>query len=293
MAIFILTQVKITLQERGSVSVLGSEMDGLDAAVIPCSARRSRTGRDRLPFLFLRVESSPSAASFQDVARTIHYGVEVEVGHSMYSERHARYAVGDDLVLLRVADPCHAEVGHRKYHRTPLATLLHNAHFVRGICHRLDLAVLEQAHIFKPVGLFDVSDGLLDSPSRHVALHHLPEGIARGALREGRQQHHRLLPEPLDDDHVQQSVRDVWKAHRHDAELDGDTSLSAVVVELDDFPVPHRMINVSLRTFFAPSSAMASCRFSSSPFAESIRLSLSSTFLGWLCPSAPVRWTRA
>ena len=82
-------------------------------------------------------------------------------------------------------------------------------------------------------------DGLLDSPSRHVALHHLPEGIARGALREGRQQHHRLLPEPLDDDHVQQSVRDVWKAHRHDAVLDGDTPLSAVVVELDDFPVPH------------------------------------------------------
>ena len=189
--------------------------------------------------LFLRVESSPSADSFQDVARSIHYGVEEEVGHSMYSERHARYAVGDDLALLRVADPCHAEVGHRKCHRTPLATLLHNAHFVRGICHRLDLAVLEQAHIFKPVGLFDVSDGLLDSPSRHVALHHLPEGIARGALREGRQQHHRLLPEPLDDDHVQQSVRDVWKAHRHDAVLDGDTPLSAVVVELDDFPVPH------------------------------------------------------
>ena len=100
--------------------------------------------------LFLRVESSPSAASFQDVARSIHYGVEVEVGHSMYSERHARYAVGDDLVLLRVADLCHAEVGHRKCHRTPLATLLHNAHFVRGICHRLDLVVLEQAHAFKP-----------------------------------------------------------------------------------------------------------------------------------------------
>ena len=36
-----------------------------------------------------------------------------------------------------------------------------------------------------------------------------------------------------------QSVRDVWKAHRHDAVLDGDTSLSAVVVELDDFPVEH------------------------------------------------------
>ena len=41
-----------------------------------------------------------------------------------------------------------------------------------------------------------------------------------------------------------------------------------------------RMINVSFLTFFAPCSAMASCRFSSSPFAESIRLSLSSTFFG-------------
>ena len=58
-------------------------------------------------FGFLRVESPPSAASFQDVARSVRYGVEVEVWHTMNPERHARYAVGDDLVLLRVADPCH------------------------------------------------------------------------------------------------------------------------------------------------------------------------------------------
>jgi hypothetical protein len=34
-AIFILPQVKITPQERGTISVLGSKMDGLNAAVLP------------------------------------------------------------------------------------------------------------------------------------------------------------------------------------------------------------------------------------------------------------------
>ena len=65
-------------------------------------------------FCFLGVETTPSAASFEDVACPVRYGIEVKVWHTMNPERHTRDALGDDLVLLRVSDPCHAEVDRRR-----------------------------------------------------------------------------------------------------------------------------------------------------------------------------------
>ena len=107
----------------------------------------------------------------------------------------------EGLVILRVPDPRHAEVDCREHDRR----------------QRLDLAVLEQAHVLEVVGLLDVADGVLDPPAGDVSLHDLPEGLARSCLREGGQQHHRLLPESPDDDHVQKPVGDVRKPHGHDA----------------------------------------------------------------------------
>ena len=40
--------------------------------------------------------------------------IEVKVWHAKNPERHVRDALGDDLVLLRVSDPCHAEVDRRR-----------------------------------------------------------------------------------------------------------------------------------------------------------------------------------
>ena len=93
-----------------------------------------------------RVESAPSAASFQDVACAVRDGVEVELRHVVYPERHAGDASGDDVVLLRVSYPRHAEVYGCEDDRS----------------QRLDLAVLEQAHVLEVVGLLDVADGVLD-----------------------------------------------------------------------------------------------------------------------------------
>ena len=78
-------------------------------AVIPCSTRRSQTAWNCHFFCFLGGETTPSAASFEDVACPVRYGIEVKVWHTMNPERHTRDALGDDLVLLRVSDPCHAE----------------------------------------------------------------------------------------------------------------------------------------------------------------------------------------
>lgn len=43
-------------------------------------------------------ESAPPAASFQYVACTVGDGVEVELRHVVYPERHAGDASGDDVV---------------------------------------------------------------------------------------------------------------------------------------------------------------------------------------------------
>ena len=88
-------------------------------------------------FCFLGVETTPSAASFEDVACPVRYGIEVKVWHTMNPERHTRDALGDDLVLLRVSDPCHTEVDRRQQHG----------------CHGFDLVVFEQPYIFEHVGI--------------------------------------------------------------------------------------------------------------------------------------------
>ena len=147
----------------------------------------------------------------------------MEFRHAVYPERHARDASCDDVVLLRVPDPRHAEVDGGEDDRG----------------QGLDLSVLEQAHVLDAVGLLDVADGVLDPPAGDVALHDLPEGLARRCLREGRQQHHRPLPESPHDDHVQEPVGDVGKPHGHDAELDRHATLLPVVVERHDLPVAH------------------------------------------------------
>lgn len=141
----------------------------------------------------------------------------------MYAERHPRDAPCDGLVLLRVADPRHAEVGRREDDRR----------------HGLELAVPEQAYVLQPVRLLDVADGVLDPPSRDVAFDHLPERRARRVPRGRRQQHHRLLAEAPGDDHVQEPVRDVREPHRHHAELDRHALFLSVVVELHHPPVRH------------------------------------------------------
>ena len=53
--------------------------------------------------------ATPSVASFEAFACTVGNGIEVEIGYAVYSERHVRYALGDDRMLLKVPDPCHAE----------------------------------------------------------------------------------------------------------------------------------------------------------------------------------------
>ena len=73
----------------------------------------------------------------------------------------------------------------------------------------------------------------------HLALH-LPERIPRRVLRKCRKQHHRLLPNPFDDNHMKQSVRDVRKPHRNDPELNGYQSLFAMMIEWYDFPEKSR-----------------------------------------------------
>ena len=87
------------------------------------------------PLGLLGVEPAPSAASFQDVACPVGDGVEVELRHVVDPERHAGDAPGDDVVLLRVPDPRHAEVDGREDDRR----------------HRLDLDVLEQPQVLEIV----------------------------------------------------------------------------------------------------------------------------------------------
>ena len=193
---------------------------------VPSSRVHAEEGEERRllpPLGFPGVESAPPAASSEDVARAVRDGIEVELRHLVYPERHAGDAPGDDFVPLRVPDPCHAEVDCSQDDRG----------------QGLYLVVPEQADVLESVGLLDVADGVLDPPAGNVALHDLPEGLARRCLREGRQQHHRLLPEPPHDDHVQEPVRDVGKPHGHGSEFDRHAPLGAVVVERHGLPVAH------------------------------------------------------
>ena len=191
---------------------------------VPSSRVHAEEGAERrlLPHLgFPGVESAPPAASSEDVARAVRDGIEVELRHLVYSERHAGDAPGDDFVPLRVPDPCHAEVDCSQDDRG----------------QGLYLVVPEQADVLESVGLLDVADGVLDPPAGNVALHDLPERLARRCPREGRR--HGLSPKAPDDDHVQEPVRDVGKPHGHGSELDRHAPLGAVVVERHDLPVAH------------------------------------------------------
>ena len=141
---------------------------------VPSSRVHAEEGEERRllpPLGFPGVESAPPAASSEDVARAVRDGIEVELRHLVYPERHAGDAPGDDFVPLRVPDPCHAEVDCSQDDRG----------------QGLDLVVPEQADVLEAVGLLDVADGVLDPPAGNVALHDLPERLARRCPREGRQ----------------------------------------------------------------------------------------------------------
>ena len=95
MVIFILPQVKIHQQERECVpeSIGGNVMVGAWRHPVfspkkskseVCAFFWFRTGRSRALFGLFR----------EDVACAVGNGIEVEVGHAVYPERHAHYALG-------------------------------------------------------------------------------------------------------------------------------------------------------------------------------------------------------
>ena len=102
--------------------------------------------RNVAPRDFFRVESAPSASSFQDIACAVCDGVGMELRHVVNPERHSCDASRDDDVLLRVPDPRHVEVDGCEDSRH----------------HCLDFGVFEQTDVFKVVGLLDVADRVLD-----------------------------------------------------------------------------------------------------------------------------------
>lgn len=104
-------------------------------------------------------ESGPSPASREQHPDAIGDGVEMEVGKFVNPERGIRYAFRGQRPLFGVSDPRHAEVGRGEDNGD----------------HVLQMGISQESDVFEVVRLLDVSDRLLDSPSRDVSGDDLPE----------------------------------------------------------------------------------------------------------------------
>lgn len=105
--------------------------------------------------------------------------------------------------------------------------------------HVADAAVRVNAHVLEAIGLLDEPDRLLDSPAREIALDDPPHRLERPVDGKRGEQHHRLLPESPDDDHVQFLLGMHRQPHGQCAERDLHVAFLAVRVELDVVVVSH------------------------------------------------------
>ena len=141
----------------------------------------------------------------------------------MDPERRVGDALRNERSLVGVADPSHAAVGGGEDDGR----------------HVLQMTIAQQSDVLEVVRLFDMADGLLDSPPGDVRGHDLPEVFPRRRPRKGCQEHHRLLSESLHDDHVHQLVADVREPYRNDAVVQLDVDLLPVRVECDRVRITH------------------------------------------------------
>ena len=146
-----------------------------------------------------------------------------ELRDFLESLREVCEVFGEDLPLDVTPEPDGGEVGRRQDDRG----------------HVADAPVRVNAHVLETVGLLDEPDRLLDPPAREISLDDPPHRLERPVDGKRHEQHHRLLAEALDDDHVQFLLWVHRQSHGHRPELDLDVAFLAVRVELDVVLVPH------------------------------------------------------
>ncbi len=173
------------------------------------------------------IEAAPSAVADEEPAQAVCDRVVEELGRLVHLSRDLRDMVRERLELHLPAEPCSREIRNRNDESR----------------HVLQSLVVQQPHVLEPIRLLDVADRLLDSPTRDVTLHDLPQGLARPHRIKRGQQHHRLLAlGPFHDDKAKLRLRANRKPHRHRTVFDADVMNPVVRLVEDAVLVPQRAL---------------------------------------------------
>ena len=199
--------------------------EGLDAKILAVADAESP--REQLEFhlqvaaLLLRaVPSTPPAVPHEEPPEAVSYCIVEELRRLEHPARD----LGECVQLDLLPEPRSREVRHR--------------HHERG--HVLQPPVVEEPRVLEPVGLLDEPYRVLDPPPGQVALHLLPQGLARAHRVQRRQRHHRLLAaRPFHYDEMKVGVGPVRESHGHGAVLHSDVVDPVVRLEQDAVLVSH------------------------------------------------------